>query len=67
MHDYSLWCPVVTICALLMTDGQMDGWTDECWKKMGDISAAELKAQAVLQMLEEVCRECRMVIMLPSL
>ena len=42
---YSFWCPVVTICALLTTNGwvdrQMDGRTP-------DISAAVLKVQAVL-------------------
>ena len=49
MHDYSLWCPVVTICALLTTNRQMDVWMDGRRTKMGDISAAEMKAQAVLK------------------
>ena len=45
MHNYGFWCPVVTMCALLTTDGRMDGWMDRHQTKTGDISAAEMKAE----------------------
>ena len=43
MHDYSFWCPVVTVGALF-TDGRMDGQIIGSRTRLDDISTAELKA-----------------------
>ena len=47
MHDYSVWCPVVTVCALftdVRTYGHTYILTDGRQTKLDDISTAELKA-----------------------
>ena len=58
MHNYSFWCPVVTICGLLTIDGRMDrrmeGWMQDKnrWHKHSWAESSSCANNIVIQVFQ---------------